>query len=105
MKKYLRSGVQTNKSLKQIRAEALAAERWERRQKYKRAVLKIKEFLGYYLGPVFSFIMPSPETLIRVCKILTGLLLSPIAGIMGLLLGISMCIGAPIADGKWPWER
>jgi hypothetical protein len=47
--KYLRGGVVTNKSLAEIRAEALAAERWERRAKLRRGLEKVKDFFNLKL--------------------------------------------------------
>jgi hypothetical protein len=47
--KYLRGSVATNKSLAEIRAEALAAERWERKEGWRRRWSGVKDFFNIRL--------------------------------------------------------
>jgi hypothetical protein len=98
--KYIRDGVRTNKSFAQVRKEAIEAERFERRRKWKKR-------LGV-VGAGLSKILKSITPPLSFFKFIVTIALIPVYVVLGAAAGILvipfMIVAASIEDDKYPWQ-
>jgi hypothetical protein len=101
--KYFRNGVASNKSLEQIRKEALNAEKWERRRKIIVFFSSVKSFFGRFI--------PNSKFLLSALRFILFILLTPVAIVAGAFSGIfvlPILLTGKLWDGwdnnYWPWE-
>lgn len=100
--RYLRFGVRTNKSLEQIRREALEAERYERRRVWRSRLGRV----GDFVGRVLNFILPSKLSLLILFNIIITILALPIGVLVGAIAGPRMILANFFESGgrRWPTD-